>query len=337
MIKKRNISIIGDGSWGTTLSIYLNEKGFNVTLWSAFSDYAKELKEKRKNYKYLPKVKIPDKINITSDIDIALDNSDILVLAIPSKFMREVLSKFKEKKMDDKYLISVTKGIEENTFKRMSEVIKEVLCLDSFSNLGVLSGPTIAYEIAFGKPAAAVIVSENKSTRLFLQEIFNSSRFRIYTNDDIIGVEICGALKNIIAIAAGISEGLDFGVNTKSALITRAMIEIARFGEKLGASSNTFNGLAGIGDLITTCFSKHSRNRTFGENIAKGKKTEEIINNMDMIVEGITTTRAVYEMSKKLKIDLPITTEVYEVIYKNKPPIEAVNNLMTREVKSENC
>lgn len=333
MEEVKNISIIGDGGWGTTLAIYLCRKSYNVNLWGPFPEYLEKLDKKRENVKFLPDIKIPPEINITSDKEEIVRNADLIIFAVPSKYMRSVLQRFSQKDFKQKVIVSVAKGIEDDTFMRPSEVIKDVL--PDIKSVSVLSGPTIAYEVATEKPAACVVASEEREYRKLLQKVFNSKRFRIYTNPDVIGVELCGAVKNIIAIAAGISEGLGYGTNTKAALLTRSAVEFSRLGEKLGAYQDTFNGLAGIGDLVTTCFSPKSRNRSFGEAIGRGEKKEEIISNMEMVVEGVTTVKAICGLAKKFILDLPITRQVYEVLYKGKAPVEAVDSLMSRETKSE--
>lgn len=327
-----NITVIGDGSWGTTLAIYLCKRKYNVKLWGVFPEYLKVLENNRENPKFLPEIKFPGNLKICFDVGKTISNSDLIIFAVPSKYMRSVLEQLSENDFADKVVLSVAKGMEENTFMCMSEVIKELI---GVKKIAVLSGPTIAYEIANGMPAACVIASEDKQTRIILQDIFNSSNFRIYTSSDVKGVEICGAIKNIIAIAAGITDGIGYQTNTKAALLTRGIVEISRLGKKLGAQSETFSGLAGIGDLITTCFSKKSRNRTFGEDIGKGKKREDIVNSMDMVVEGVTTVKSIYNLGKKINIDLPIINQVYSVLYKDKSPLDAVMDLMKREVKPE--
>jgi len=333
MSRINNITVVGDGGWGTTIAIHLSKKGFNVNLWGVFPDYLKLLDDKRENQKFLPGIKIPDDINISKDVNSVIDISDLIVLAVPSKYMRSVIKKISGKDFTKKIILSTAKGIEENTFMRMSEVINDTL--GNATNIAILSGPTIAHEVASDMPAACVIASENKRIGSILQDVFNSTTFRVYTNSDVVGVELYGALKNIIAVAAGISDGIGYGVNTKAALLTRASVEISRLGQKLGAHADTFKGLAGMGDLITTCFSARSRNRSFGEAIGKGKTKDEIVNEIEMVIEGVTTVKAVYELSEKLNIDLPITAKVYQVLYEQKPALEAVNELMTRETKVE--
>jgi len=331
--KQGRIAVLGDGGWGTTLAIHLHHKGYGVTLWGAFDSYITYLKKNRINTKFLPGIKIPRGLNITSDIEGALSDKDVVILAIPSQYMRSILRRAKPYiDRHNSILVSVTKGIENKTQMRMSEVISDEL---GRVKLGVLSGPTIAHELAKGMPTAAVIASSLDEVRHYLQNIFISDRFRIYGNDDVIGVELGGSLKNIIAIACGISDGLGFGTNTKAALLSRGLVEISRLGVALGAKANTFSGISGLGDLVTTCISPYSRNRYVGEQIGKGKKLKQVIAHMQMIAEGVPTAKSAYELSIRHKVDMPIIKEVHSVLYKNKNPLQAVEDLMTREKKAE--
>ncbi|MEK6727078.1 MAG: NAD(P)H-dependent glycerol-3-phosphate dehydrogenase [Candidatus Omnitrophota bacterium] len=333
MIKKPNIAILGDGGWGTTLAILLSGKNFNVSLWGAFSDYASYMDKKRVNTKFLPGFKIPRSINITHDLKNTIERSQLIIFAIPSAHMREVLKKVK--KIDyprSAVYVSVTKGIEVGSLKRMSELIKQEL---GNIKLAVLSGPTIAQEVVKGIPTTAVVASYDKQARKYLQNIFMTERFRIYTNDDVMGVELGGSLKNVIAIACGISDGLGFGTNTKAAILSRGLTEVSRLGLSMGAKAVTFSGISGLGDLVTTCISNFSRNRSVGEQIGKGKSLKEIQSHMQMVAEGIPTTKSAYALSMKYKVEMPITKEVYLVLYKNKSPLKAVKDLMTREKKEE--
>ena len=329
------ICILGDGGWGTALSLLLHSKGFSVTLWSAFPDYAESLNKSRQNNKFLPGHKIPDNISITSDLKEAVGDSSAVIIAIPSQFLRSVVKNFKGLNLFSKIklVISAAKGIENKTFKRPSQIIEEELGL---SEIVVLSGPTIAREVVERLPASAVVASEKEEHAKGAQELLMTERFRIYTSTDIIGVELGGALKNIIAIAAGISDGLGLGANAKAALFTRGLVEMKRLGVVLGAKEETFNGLSGMGDLVTTCISPYSRNRRVGEEIAKGKGLADILKETEMVAEGIDTTRSVYELSQKLDIDTPITREVYRVLFEGKNGLSAVNDLMTRSKKAEN-
>ncbi|MCM8801565.1 MAG: NAD(P)-dependent glycerol-3-phosphate dehydrogenase [Candidatus Omnitrophica bacterium] len=328
-----NISILGDGGWGTTLAIHLFKRGFKVSLWGAFVDYVEYLKRKRINSRFLPGIRIPKKINITSNLDEAVKDKDLIVFAIPSQYLRSVLERFKliDYPKDALYL-SVIKGIECGSLKRMSEVIHDEL---GDIKLGVMSGPTIAYELVRGFPTTAVVASDNPDLRKILQDIFMNENFRIYTNDDVTGVELGGSLKNVIAIACGISDGLGFGTNTKAALLSRGLVEISRLGIAMGAKAETFAGLSGLGDLVTTCISAYSRNRFVGEQIGKGKTLKQITQKMQMVAEGISTTKSAYALSQKYNVEMPITKEVYYVLYKNKSPLKAVKDLMGRQRKEE--
>lgn len=332
-MKNLDIAVLGDGGWGTALAILLKKKGFGVSLWGAFSDYTAYLDKKRLNSRFLPGIKIPEEIKITSDLKGAIKNKQLIVIAVPSQYIRNVLKKIRQSGYPRRALyLSAVKGIEVGTLKRMSEVIQDEL---GRVRIASLSGPTIAQEFAKGIPTTAVIASPDKNLRASLQDIFTDERFRIYTNDDIIGVELGGSLKNIIAIACGICDGLGFGTNTKAAILTRGLAEISRLGHAMGARLITFSGLSGLGDLVTTCFSPHSRNRFVGEQIAKGKTLREIKNKMRMVAEGLPTTKSAYALSRKFKIEMPITREVYAVLYRNKPALKAVSDLMTRKRKEE--
>jgi len=333
MMKKPEITILGDGGWGTTLAILLASKGFKVSIWSAFSDYAAYLRKERVNTKFLPGFKIPKEITILSDLKEAISGKDLIVIAVPSQYIRGVLKKIKKSEYSRQALyLSVTKGIEIGSSKRMSEVVREEL---GNVKIAVLSGPTIAHEVAKGVPTAAVIASGSAPARKYLQNIFMHEKFRIYTNNDVIGVELGGSLKNVIAIACGISDGLGFGTNTKAALLARGLAEISRLGVAMGAKAKTFSGISGLGDLVTTCISMYSRNRSVGEQIGKGKPLGRIVHNMQMVAEGVPTAKSAYELSRKYDVDMPILKEVYQVLYKNKSPAKAVRDLMTREGKKE--
>jgi len=331
-INNKKIAILGDGGWGTTLSLLLQKKGFLINLWGAFADYVQSVQKHRENTKFLPGFKIPDSIGVTSSIEEAIEDSSAIVVATPSQFLRGVIKELKDFDLSSKLIISVVKGIENKTFKRPSEIIREEL---GETDIAVLSGPTIAHEIAAGLPASAVIASSKEACAKHGQEIFMSEHFRIYTSSDIAGVELGGALKNIIAIAAGISDGLALGTNAKAALFTRGIVEMKRIGVALGGKQETFNGLSGVGDLVTTCISPYSRNRSVGEEIAKGKKLNEIVKSMDMVAEGIETARSVYELAKSKNIDAPITEQVYRVLFEGKDPLGAVSDLMSRSRKAE--
>jgi glycerol-3-phosphate dehydrogenase (NAD(P)+) len=329
---KLRIAIIGDGGWGTTLAVLLSRKGYEVTLWGAFAGYTKEMVKTRHNQKFLPGIKIPPGIKITSDIKDAGRDKEIIVLAVPSQYTRVTLKKIAGNFAKKTIFLSVTKGIEIGSSQRMSEIVRAELGQVKFA---VLSGPTIASEVAKEIPTTAVVASGDKQIRKMIQEVFSTKRFRVYTNPDVTGVELGGSLKNVIAIACGVSDGLGFGTNTKAAILTRGLAEISRLGKAMGARKETFSGISGLGDLVTTCISKQSRNRSVGELIGKGKKLKEIFRHMQMVAEGVPTAKSAYALSLKHKIDMPITKEVYHLLYKNKSPAQAVNDLMTRKSKEE--
>jgi len=328
----KKICVIGDGGWGTTLAILLSKKGFGVTVWGAFPDYVEILKARHENVKFLPGIPIPADVRFTASISEALKGNELIILAAPSQFARGVLTMLKMENLAGKRLVSVTKGIENNTLKRMSEVIDDVL---GRQDLAVLSGPTIALEVANGAPATAVAASGDPALAKDAQEIFMTERFRVYTADDVIGVELGGSLKNIVAIAAGVADALGFGANAKAALLTRGLVEIVRLGAAMGASKETFYGLSGLGDLTTTCVSRYSRNRWLGEEIGKGKRLAEVLKETDMVVEGVATAKSAHDLADKHRVEMPITSEIYKVLYENKDPKRAVHDLMTRSPKTE--
>lgn len=326
------IGILGDGGWGTALAILLAKKSYSVSLWGSFPEYLEILKKRRENIKFLPGIKIPFSVKIIKDTKEIIETSSLIVVAIPSKYLRFTLKKFSQFNFKNKIVLSVVKGIEENTCLRPSEIIKALL---GKVKLAVLSGPSIACEVARSIPTAVVIASYEIELAKKLQRIFSTETFRVYTCRDVIGVELGGALKNIIAIACGISDGLGFGTNTKSALLNRGLVEMIRLGVNLGAKPETFWGLSGMGDLVTTCFSPYSRNRGIGEKIGRGERLKDILKEMEMVAEGVLTTRAVYELAKKNNIEMPITEQVYKVLYESKSPRRAVKELMSRTLKQE--
>ncbi|MCK5581306.1 MAG: NAD(P)-dependent glycerol-3-phosphate dehydrogenase [Candidatus Omnitrophica bacterium] len=330
--KTKNIAVIGDGGWGTTLALCLARNNYPVTVWGAFPANIRHIQKTGVNTKFLPGIKLPKKIAFTSGLDEAVNSADILVLSTPSQYLRGVLKKLKKLNLANKIILSVIKGIDTKTLERMSEVITKELNPSQFA---VLSGPTIAIEVAKGIPSTAVIASKSKQTATQLQKIFNSDRFRIYTNTDVTGIEIGGSIKNVIALACGVCDGLGYGTNTKSAIMTRGLVEMSRLGKALGAKPKTFSGLAGLGDLVTTCVSPNSRNRSVGEQLGKGKSIKKILAGMNMVAEGVETVKAVYKLSKRHNISMPISNEVYNIIYKGKKPQKAVEDLMARKIKAE--
>ncbi|MFH0762306.1 MAG: NAD(P)H-dependent glycerol-3-phosphate dehydrogenase, partial [Candidatus Omnitrophota bacterium] len=332
-MKKLNVAILGDGGWGTTLALMLFKKGLNVTVWGAFADYVDYVDKKRINVKFLPGIKIPAGVEIIHDLEKALKDKELIILTIPSQHMRRILRRVKKYAYRrDAIFLSAAKGIEVGSLKRMSEIVNSEL---GNPKLAVLSGPTIAHEVACGIPTVAVIASGQKKIRQYLQDIFISERFRAYTSDDVTGVELGGSLKNIIAIACGISDGLKFGANTKAAILSRGLAEISRLGHAMGAKARTFSGISGLGDLVTTCISPYSRNRFVGEELGRGKTLAQVQSSMQMVAEGVPTAKSAYALSLRHKVDMPITGEIYRVLYKNKPPINAFKDLMGREKKEE--
>jgi glycerol-3-phosphate dehydrogenase (NAD(P)+) len=327
------VTVLGAGGWGTALAILLSERGHEVTLWEFFADYAEVLDKKRENIKFLKGVKIPAGIVITAELKTAMEASTYIVLAQPSHFMRSLLLRIKEMDYKDRIFISVTKGIEQKTLMTMSQVIKDVL---GRVKVAVLSGPSHAEEVGRKVPTTVVAASKDIALSKKVRSMFfNKDYFRTYSRQDIIGVELGGSVKNVIAIAAGILDGLNMGDNTKAALITRGLAEMKRLGVAMGASGDTFYGLAGIGDLVVTCQSKHSRNRFVGEELGRGRKIDEILGGMVMVAEGVKTTLSVHSLAKKYKVDMPICREVYAALYKGKSPRDSVRDLMNRPAKSE--
>lgn len=326
------VAIIGDGAWGTAIALLLREKYFDVHVWGAFPEYTRELTVTRQNYKYLPGVPLPGDLVFTNDLETALHSARLAVMALPSHVMREVAKRVKAALHEPVPFISVAKGLEAGSLKRMSQVIQEETGLPQ---VAALSGPSHAEEVARKMPTAVAVAGNQKSLAGFAQEVFSCDYFRVYTNPDIVGVEICAALKNIIAIGAGAVDGCGFGDNAKSALLTRALVELARFATAMGGQVETIFGLAGVGDLITTCFSKHSRNRAFGERIAQGMSIEDALHASVGVVEGYRNAKIIHEMARSLGIDMPVTSAIQSVLHEGKDIRAAVRDLMTRERKSE--
>ena len=329
------VSVLGAGSWGTALAMLLASKYDDVILWEFRPDVASELATLRENKLMLPGVPIPEKIHITSDFEKSARYRDVLVLAVPSHIMRKVAERLREVDFGKAILVSVAKGIENDTLLRMSQVIQQVLPELPSTQLAVLSGPSHAEEVARKIPTTVVSASSNLKTAQEVQRIFMTSNFRVYASEDLIGVELGGSLKNIIAIGAGISDGVGYGDNTKAALMTRGLVEITRLGTAMGADPMTFAGLSGMGDLIVTCMSRHSRNRYLGEQIGKGKTLQQVLDEMVMVAEGVRTTRSAHDLAQKYGVEMPITEQVFKVLFEDKPPKEAVIELMERGAKVE--
>ncbi len=332
---ENQFAVIGAGGWGTTLALVMSRKGYRVTLWARTREHCSEIKEMRMNEKYLPGVIIPKELNVSNDLQEVVENSGLMVMAVPSHAFRNVLSEAKQYISKEAVIVSAAKGIEIDTLLRMSDVIKEELGPGHVSKTAVISGPNHAEEVSREIPSATVVASQKRSTAEFVQEVFMCPYFRVYTNPDIVGVELGGALKNIIALGAGISDGLGFGDNAKAALMTRGLTEISRLGIELGAAPLTFAGLAGVGDLIATCTSRHSRNRKAGMLVGQGKSLEKVMDEMQMAVEGVRTTRAACRLAEKHGIEMPITRQVFEVLFEGKSPQQGVSDLMLRGKKHE--
>lgn len=327
-----NICILGGGSWGTALAIVLAKKGFNIDLWIRDNKQCEEINSARENLKYLQGVLLPSNINATTDIEKAIRDKKVIVSAVPTHAVREVLKSIKNHLSQENIIVNVAKGIEVNTLLRISEIVKEETPEVEYA---ILSGPSHAEEVARDIPTTLVAASVKKNVAEYVQDIFMTPKFRVYTNPDVIGVELGGALKNVIALGAGISDGLEYGDNTKAALMNRGFVEIARIGEAMGANKMTFAGLSGIGDLIVTCTSMHSRNRRAGILIGQGYTLEEATKSIGMVVEGIKTTKAAYQLSEKYNVTMPITEEIYKVLYKDANVKNAVVNLMLRDKTHE--
>jgi glycerol-3-phosphate dehydrogenase (NAD(P)+) len=326
------ITFLGGGSFGTALSIMLAKKGFDINIWDRSKSIVEEINIKRENFKYLPKMTIPHNVKAFVDIEEALMGSDFIVLSVPSHAIRSLSRQISSLISSKQTVISIAKGIEEDSLKRISQVIEEEI---PQSPVVILSGPSHAEEVALDIPTLVVVTSKDMKSAEKVQDIFMTDKFRVYTNEDLIGVEIAGAVKNIIALAAGVSDGMGYGDNTKAAIMTRGMSEIIRIGTKLGGKSETFSGLTGIGDLIVTCTSMHSRNRRAGILIGQGVSVEDAIAKIGMVVEGVKACNAFYKLKEKLEVSMPITDVLHKVIFEGKDARNGVYELMSRDKKSE--
>lgn len=326
------IAVIGAGSWGTALSVSLSGNGHTVKIWDVNQEHLKELSENRENKRYLPEVELPDSLQISYTVEEAIEGADIVLFSAPAQHFRSALDGALPYLKPEMVLVNVAKGIEQKSLKRLSEIAFNKL---PNARYAVLSGPSHAEEVGRAMPTTLVSASEELEVAEYIQDVFMSDHLRIYTNSDVIGVELGGALKNIIALGAGISDGMGYGDNAKAALMTRGITEIARLGVKLGADLSTFSGLTGIGDLIVTCTSMHSRNRRCGILIGEGMKPSEATEKVGMVVEGMYTTEAAYELAKQVGVEMPITEQIYHVINDTTDAREAVMSLMTRQRKHE--
>ncbi|MFF2449941.1 NAD(P)H-dependent glycerol-3-phosphate dehydrogenase [Neobacillus sp. NPDC058068] len=328
--KKTAIAVVGAGSWGTALAMVLADNSHEVRLWSHNEDQVKEINEFHSNKKYLPGIVLPELIVGYASLSDALMGVETVILAVPSKAIREVLGKMRAVQAGPVIIAHVSKGIEPDTLLRITEMIKAEMPKELLKDVVVLSGPSHAEEVSLRHPTTVTVTSENMEAAEKVQDLFINHNFRVYTNSDVIGVEIGGALKNIIALAAGITDGLGYGDNAKAALMTRGLAEIARLGTKMGANPLTFSGLTGIGDLIVTCTSVHSRNWRAGNMLGKGKTLNEVLDNMGMVVEGVRTTKAAYQLAAKYNVKMPITFALYDVLFNGKDAKDAVDVLMAR-------
>jgi glycerol-3-phosphate dehydrogenase (NAD(P)+) len=332
ILLKTRVAVLGGGSWGTALSVLLAKNGVETGIWVRSEDQLETMLRKRENPKYLPDINLPSQLGISNDIDETIKNSSIVVLAVPTHSVRGLLGQLEGKINKSQVIVNVAKGIENMSMKRISEIVTEYFPENDFV---ALSGPSHAEEVALDIPTTVVSASRNKEVAEYIQDVFSCSTFRVYTNPDVVGVELGGALKNIIALGAGISDGLGYGDNTKAALMTRGIYEMSKLGVALGADPDTFSGLSGIGDLIVTCTSMHSRNRRAGILIGKGLSMEEAAEEIGMVVEGIKTTKSTYELAGDIGVEMPITKELYNVLYNGANVRESVGKLMGRAMKHE--
>ncbi|ACB75513.1 NAD(P)H-dependent glycerol-3-phosphate dehydrogenase [Opitutus terrae] len=328
------ITVLSDGGWGTALASVLCDNGHAVTLWGPFPDYLEEMRRTRRNERFLKGIELPPALVLEADLAKACAGSSILVLAAPSQFMRGMLTKLRDvPRESDVIYLNVAKGIETDTCKRMSELVAEILGSVRYA---ILSGPSHAEEVARRVPTAVMTASKDAEAAMTVQSVFMNQYLRVYTSDDVVGAELGGSLKNVLALAAGVLDGMGMGDNTKAALMTRGIAEMARLGEALGGRHETFSGLSGIGDLIVTCSSRHSRNRHVGEELGKGRKLEEIQREMGMVVaEGVKTADSAYQLARRTNVVTPIIDEVYTSLYQGKDPRQAVRDLMLRDPKPE--
>ena len=333
-----SVAVLGAGSWGTALARLLSDKGIETSLWARDEAFAKELAVRRENRKYLPGFGLASTLGITSSVAEAVQGKDVILFVVPSHAMRETASAVSEAlagRPRPKAAVSCAKGIENDTLETMTDVLSEVFSPLGTISLGVLSGPSFAKEVAQRMPTAVTIAAHGEEVAKGLQEFFSTDFFRVYTTQDVIGVQLGGAVKNVLAIAAGISDGLGFGTNTRAALITRGLAEMSRLGLKLGANPLTFAGLAGLGDLVLTCTGDLSRNRQVGLQLGAGKGMEEILASMNMVAEGVKTSRSLYMLSRRHQVEMPIIEHVYRVIYEGMSPRDAVKGLLDRPQKYE--
>ncbi len=337
----RSISIIGDGAMATVCALLLHGRGLQVRIWGAFAEHMADLVQVRENNRYLPGYRLPEAIQLTADEAVAFDDVDLVLNAVPTQYIRSVWQRLATHVPVGVPIASVAKGIEQESLLRPTQIIADVLGYgaddpDCGSRpLAAISGPTVADELAKCLPATVCVASDDEVFARTLQEVFTTSWFRVYTNTDLIGVELAGATKNVIALAAGILDGLQAGNNAKSALLSRGLVEITRLGVAMGAATETFFGIAGVGDLTTTCFSPTGRNRRCGEQLGRGKTLADILEEIPGVVEGVPTTRSVLTLAQKYRVEMPITEAVFQVLFEGLDPLEAISRLMSRDPKAE--
>lgn len=334
-IVKIRIGVVGAGSWGTALAKLLADKGFVLDLWVFEPEVKEQIEQEKENKIFLPGFVLPKNIIPSNDLEIVVKDKDLVLVVVPSHCMRDISMKMKAFIGPDAIVVTATKGIENKTHQTMTDILSEIIDFIPKENFAVLSGPSFAKEVAAKVPTVVAAASTSRQTGEYVQEIFSCPTFRVYVNDDPIGTQIGGAMKNVLAIAAGICDGMNMGLNSRAALITRGLTEMNRLGTRMGADPLTLSGLAGVGDLLLTCTGALSRNYTVGKQIGQGKRLEEIISEMRMVAEGVKTTRSVYNLSKKLGVDLPICDEVYAVLFEDRPVAETVARLMNRSLKHE--
>ncbi len=332
---QKNIGVIGAGSWGTTLANLLAVKGFDVTLWCYEEELSVQMETARVNEVYLPGIELSDNLTITSSLDRACCEKELVLFVSPSQVTRHVLTQALPHIAPEAIVVSASKGIENDSLMLLSQVFEELLPEKMHKNLGFLSGPSFAREVSLGMPTAVVAAAQNLIVAEQIQEVFSTSNFRVYTHNDIVGVELGGAMKNVIALAAGVSDGLGFGSNTRAALITRGLVEMTRLGLKMGGTADTFAGLAGMGDLVLTCTGDLSRNRSVGIELGQGRKINDILSGMQMVAEGVKTTLSAFQLAQKLEVEVPIIEQMYMILYQDKDPRQAVTDLMMRDLKAE--
>ena len=329
------ITVIGAGSWGTAIAFVLAENDHDCLLWARRSEQSEEITDKHMNHAYLPGIVLPENLRATSHLGEAVKHGETVIIAVPTKAIREICGQINEMDIDAKIIVHVSKGIEPDSLKRISEMIDEELAPSKKKAIVVLSGPSHAEEVVLRHPTTVTAASVDLEAAKKVQDLFMNNYFRVYTNNDVIGVEIGAALKNVIALAAGISDGLGYGDNAKAALITRGLAEISRLGAKMGAHPLTFSGLTGLGDLIVTCTSVHSRNWKAGNLLGKGNSLEEVVAGMGMVIEGVRTAKAAHQLAAQHNVSMPLTEALYSILFNDVPPKEAVDQLMNRMKKQE--